>query len=79
MFKEYDVVKVKTLREQQRPYTGTEAVRREPRSGDTGSIVYILGSDGNEMKYVVESITKEGLTLWLADFWESELEPTTGC
>jgi len=76
MFKEYEVVKVKALREQQRSYDGSEAVKREPRVGDTGSIVHILGSDGNEMKYVVESVNKEGLTFWVADFWEGELETT---
>ena len=74
MLKEYDIVKICSLREPGRSYDGTQGVMREPQVGDRGVVVYILGKDNEEMRYVVECVNAEGFTIWVADFWESELE-----
>ena len=74
MFKEYDTVKINTLKESIREFDGTELVKRPPQIGDEGSIVHILGLKDGEVKYVVEAVNEDGETIWVADFWESELE-----
>lgn len=74
MLQEYDIVEIRGLRQSSRAYDGTDGVMREPKVGDRGIVVHILGEDEEEMKYVVECVNPAGLTVWLADFWESELE-----
>ena len=74
MLKEYDIIKICSLRKPSRAYDGTDGVMREPRVGDRGIVVHILSKDNEEMKYVVECVNPAGFTVWLADFWESELE-----
>jgi hypothetical protein len=74
MFKEYDVVKICNLREPNRTYDGTKGIMREPRVGDRGIVVYVFGEINERTKYVVECVNPEGYTVWLADFWEGELE-----
>jgi hypothetical protein len=71
---EYDVVEIRRLRQPSRAYDGTDGVMREPKVGDRGVVVHILGEDEEEMKYVVECVNPEGFTVWVADFWEGELE-----
>ena len=74
MFKEYDTVKIIALKESIRDFDGTERVKSPPQIGDEGSIVHILGLIDGEVKYIVESVNDDGDTIWVADFWESELE-----
>jgi len=74
IFKEYDTVKIKTLKENIRKFDGTASVKRSPQIGDKGIIVYVLGLTDGEVKYVVEAVNADGETIWVADFWESELE-----
>jgi hypothetical protein len=74
MYKEYDIVKIRTLKEKSRAFDGTEHVKRPPQIGDEGAIVHILGLKNGEAKYIVEAVNENGETIWLADFWESELE-----
>ena len=74
VLKEYDIVKISSLREPNRACDGTESVMREPRVGDKGIVVHVLGKDSEEMKYIVECVNPEGFTVWVADFWEGELE-----
>lgn len=73
MFKEYDPVKITSLREPDRHFDGTQAVARAPRVGDTGLVVAISGK-GDDRTYVVESVDLDGMTIWLADFHADELE-----
>ena len=75
MFKEYDTVKITSLREPDRHFDGTQAVARAPRSGDTGIIVAVSGK-GKDKQYIVESVDPDGMTIWLADFYADELEKT---
>lgn len=74
MLQEYDIVKIRRLRQPSRAYDGTKGVMRGPRAGDRGTVVHVLGKDKEEMKHVVECVNPAGFTVWLADFWESELE-----
>lgn len=74
MLKELDVVRVKTLSEPEREYDGSESVKRAPRVGDEGTIVRVLSDEGLENKYLVEAVDNSGYTLWIAEFWENELE-----
>jgi hypothetical protein len=73
-FKEHPIVRVTKLLSDQRAYTGTESVKRAPRVGDQGTIVHAFNKSG---PYVVECVNSDGLTLWLADFAQEELEIIT--
>ena len=69
MFNEHDTVVVRSLLTPTRQLAGTDSVKRQPRVGDQGSIVHVLGPD----VFVVESVDGEGMTVWLADFRGDEL------
>jgi len=66
---ELDVVVIRALLEPTRNVTGTDRVVRQPRVGDQGAIVHILGSE----HCMVECVDSSGLTWWLADFQFDEL------
>jgi hypothetical protein len=67
--KELDCVKIVKLLSENRPFDGTEGIKRPPRIGDTGTIVFL------EQNFcIVESVDSEGYTIWLADFLVEELE-----
>lgn len=70
-YRELDVVVVRTLFEPTRNVTGTDRVVRQPRVGDQGAIVRILGSE----HCTVECVDSSGLTSWLANFQFDELAP----
>ena len=70
-YREFDVVVVRTLLTATRNVTGTDRVMRQPRIGDQGSIVHILGTEN----CIVECVDSSGLTPWLADFHVDELAP----
>ena len=67
--KEHDCVKIVKLLRENRPFDGTENVKRPPKIGDVGAIVH----PGKET-CIVESVDSEGFTIWLADFLIEELE-----
>lgn len=71
--KEFDCVKIVRLLQPNRQYDGTAPVRRSPCVGDTGIIVYIYASDGEDTIYAVENVEAEGHTIWLADFLSDEI------
>jgi hypothetical protein len=73
-FKELDVVVVRSLRTTVRPVDGTEGVTRQPRVGDVGTVVNILGP----ADYIVECVDTDGRTAWVADLNIDELEPSKG-
>ncbi len=74
-FHEHGVVRIKALMHADRGYSGSEGIKRPPRIGDIGTIVYI---DTKATWYIVECIDNGGLTVWLADFEEGELEMESG-
>lgn len=67
--KELDCVKVIKLLQENRPYDGTENVKRPPKVGDIGAIVHIHGTF-----CVVENVNSKGSTIWLTDFLTEEVE-----
>jgi len=69
-FHELDVVRVTQLLASTRTFDGSPGVVREPRVGDVGAIVQVLGGG----TFIVESVDSNGLTLWIADFAAEELE-----
>jgi len=73
MLIEYTQVRIVRLNKDNRPFTGSGNVSRAPQIGDEGIIVEVLDS-GKE--YIVENVTPDGYTVWLADFVADELEPT---
>ena len=73
--KQYEVVKVRQLLRAPEEYDGWGVNQRPPRVGDVGCIVEILGAVGLPDNYVVESVSTDGMTIWLGDFMAGELEP----
>jgi len=69
-FEMFDVVRVARLEIPSRDVDGSGATPLQPRVGETGTIVEVVGDD----VYLVERVTDDGRTLWLAEFAESELE-----
>ena len=63
-------VRVTRLREPQREVTSSFEPAPQPRAGETGTVVEDVG----EGLYLVERVTDDGMTAWLAEFGEDELE-----
>ena len=72
--RELDVVRVARLDHGNREFDGTEGCKREPRIGDTGTIVHDYAPGDANARVAVEMVNDSGLTIWLADFAKSELE-----
>jgi hypothetical protein len=68
-FHEGDAVRVTRLLASTRTFDGSRGLVREPRVGDVGAIVHVLGGG----IFIVESVDATGLTLWVADFAAEEL------
>jgi plasmid stabilization system protein ParE len=68
--REHDVVRVVRLLSPTREAGGTAQVSRQPRVGDVGTIVHVLGPHS----FIVECVDTQGLTAWIADFEAEELE-----
>ena len=75
IFRERTEVEIRQLINLDRPYNGTNGVKRPPRVGDVGRIVHITQHrwDG-DLIYIVENEV-DGHTVWLADFLPEELAP----
>ena len=72
--KQYNVVLVRQLLRSLDEYGSWGVNQRPPQVGDIGAIVEILQAPGLRDCYVVESVAKNGKTIWLDDFWAEELE-----
>jgi hypothetical protein len=66
---ELSVVRIKKLTTPDREFDGTADVKRVPRVGDLGILVHKSGD-----LHIVEAVDDNGLTIWLADFSQDELE-----
>jgi hypothetical protein len=73
--KPYSIVRVIKLIRGIEEYNGWKVNRRNPKVGETGTIVEILHAKNLADCYVVENVNSDGATIWLADFFEEELEP----
>lgn len=69
--KEYDAVRVIKLLSPSRHIDGSDTVKRQPKIGDTGAIVYEYAPNA---AFAVENVDDDGYTIWLADFVAEELE-----
>ena len=72
--REYDVVRVVRLAVPARAFDGTEGKKRSPQVGDLGTVVFEYGDRSASAPVAVESVDKEGFTIWFADFSRHELE-----
>jgi hypothetical protein len=70
----YDVVRVARLDVDDRPYDGSEGTARAPRLGDEGTVVWVDEEGPARGRAMVECVADDGMTIWLADFAEQELE-----
>ena len=65
-----DTVRIARLLVDERDVTGSAAEPPQPRVGEIGTVVDDVG-DG---LYLVEQLTADGYTRWLAEFSHEELE-----
>jgi len=63
-FREYDIVEV----------IQKNSSVPEAKVGDTGTVLMILDSAGQEIGYEVESVRKDGSTKWLGTFQKKHLK-----
>jgi formylglycine-generating enzyme required for sulfatase activity len=68
--REYDIVRVKQLMDEERAHTGTPGIIRPPRLSDQGVIVMAY----DESNFAIECVAANGATVWLADFCADEIE-----
>jgi hypothetical protein len=68
-FEPFDSVRVTRLLTQTREVDGSGAEPPQPRAGEVGVIVEAVG----DQLYLVERITDDGRTVWIAEFHASEL------
>jgi hypothetical protein len=73
-FREFDVVRIVRLATPSREYDGSDASRRAPQIGDTGTVVHVLAPGDPRTPYVVECVREDGYTIWVAEFSADELE-----
>lgn len=69
---ELDAVRVIGMHGRPAEHLVLARVQRPPRIGDIGTVVERLAGDGP--RYLVESVTGEGETVWLAEFGPDEVE-----
>ena len=72
--REYDVVRVARLSRADRPFDGTDGVRRPPRVGDVATICHEYDPADPGAMVAVEMVDDDGRTVWSADFERDELE-----
>lgn len=68
-FEIFDVVRIERLLEPGRDVDGRVEAPSQPRIGEIGTVVESLGDD----VYLVERATDDGLTVWVAEFLDTEL------
>ncbi len=72
---QFEMVRVLRLLRLPDEYDGWRVNKRPPNVGDVGIIVDVLRAPGLSDRYVVESSGTDGVTIWLGDFCEGEIEP----
>lgn len=73
-FAEYSIVRVARLLKAERFLVkGADEITRPPRIGDEG-IVVDTGRHEGERQYMIECLTNDGDTVWVAEFSPDELE-----
>ncbi len=72
--KMYSKVRVAKLVGSMTDYDGWMVSQRNPRVGDTGTLIDVLDAPDLPSKFVVEKSDENGITIWLADFFQEELD-----
>ena len=72
--KMYSKVKVVQLIGSTTDYDGWKVNQRNPMVGDTGTLIDVLDAPDLPSKFVVEKSDENGITIWLADFFQEELD-----
>lgn len=70
----YSRVRVRQLVGSADDYDSWKMNRIPPAVGDIGYLIDVLDAPGLPSKFVVEKSDSEGVTLWLADFLQEELQ-----
>ena len=72
--REFDVVRVASLKKSDRSVDGPDGVKRSPQVGDFATVCHEYDADDPSAKVAAEKVTDDGSTVWLADFDRDELE-----
>ena len=72
---QYEAVRVRKIRYPDDDYDGWKVNKRKPQAGDTGILIDILNAANLPPRYVVESSGDDGVTIFLSEFDEDEIEP----
>jgi hypothetical protein len=67
---ELNVVRINSLGDDSREFTGTPGIARPPKVGDAGTIVHVH----SDTMFMVECVDSSGRTVWLAEFHRGEIE-----
>lgn len=76
MFEQYDVVRIVRLLRPLQDYDDWKVNKRNPKIGDVGTVVEILQTSNQPLRFVIEAVDTIGQTVWLSDFLSDELELT---
>ena len=72
---QYETVRVRKILHPEDDYDGWKLNKRKPQVGDTGTLIDILSAPNLPLRYVVESSGADGVTIFLSEFEEYEIEP----
>jgi hypothetical protein len=70
----YQLVRIRTLHHPLEHYDGWGVNVRPPQVGDIGTLIDILTGPGLPTDYIVELSGPDGISIWLGDFSEDEIE-----
>ena len=72
---QYETVRVRKILHAEDDYDGWKLNQRKPQVGDTGTLIDILSVPNLPLRYVVELSGADGVTIFLSEFEEDEIEP----
>ena len=75
VLRQYGLVSIRQLLWPPAEYNGWRVNQRPPAVGDVGTLLHILTVLGLPDRFVVESSGPDGVSVWLADFAATELDP----
>ena len=75
--REYDSVRIVHVSPDLGSHRVWEGSARPPQVGDVGSVIQLRQERLRAPRYLVECVTPDGRTLWMAEFDQTELELTS--
>ena len=73
--KQYSIVRIVKMVRPSSEYDDWGLNQRDPQIGDTGTLIDMLHAPNLPDKYVVENSGKDGIPVWMSDFFADEIEP----